>query len=292
MSREKKTLLPGDLSGKSNKLSHKLNVLTRKLLILPGSLMMFVGVVGLSVLSSLLYSKSGLGAAEATPVITPAFDRLAEPTLPVVPSQADLGSVDYWLTCMVCHGDRGQGLTEEWRAVAGQEEMNCWQSRCHASNHPPEGFVLPRYAPRIMGEGSLARFDTAAELQEFISEMMPWQMPGMLEEDAYWRLTAFLLRENGVALGTSQLGPHNAAQVYLRKESSVGPLGDGADITKPVEVVSPVEAHITQEEADPKLWPGLVGISLAGMILVGLVGRSLYSARHSEGKAEGYQGRE
>ncbi len=59
------------------------------------------------------------------PQITPTVDRLAEPTLPANPSQADLGAVVYWLSCMVCHGDRGQGLTEEWRAVAGQEDMNC-----------------------------------------------------------------------------------------------------------------------------------------------------------------------
>jgi hypothetical protein len=79
--------------------------------------------------------------------------------LPANPTQADLGAVDYWLICMICHGYRGQGVTEEWRNVSGPEEMNCWQSRCHASNQPPEGFVLPAYAPRIIGEGILGRFN-------------------------------------------------------------------------------------------------------------------------------------
>lgn len=188
----------------------------RNLFVLPGSLLIILGVISISVVTSLLNTGAALSAQDGIALSTPTVDRLAEPTLPANPGQADLGAVDYWLVCMVCHGDRGQGLTEEWRAVSGPEEKNCWQARCHASNHPPEGFVFPRYAPRIIGQGSLARFTTAADLYTFISEKMPWQAPGVLDDERYWRLTAFLIRANNLNLGSEPLNPQNADQVYLR----------------------------------------------------------------------------
>lgn len=178
--------------------------------------MIILGVIGISIVTSLLNTGAALSAQDGIALSTPTVDRLAEPTLPADPGQADIGAVDYWLVCMVCHGDRGQGLTEEWRAVSGPEEMNCWQSRCHASNHPPEGFVFPRYAPRIIGQGSLARFTTAADLYTFISEKMPWQAPGVLDDERYWRLTAFLIQANNLNLGSEPLNQQNAHLVILR----------------------------------------------------------------------------
>jgi cytochrome c5 len=88
-------------------------------------------------------------APQATPTLaapTPASNtaRLAQPILssPQNPTQLDQGSLVYWGICMACHGDRGQGLTLEWRAVYG-EDQNCWASRCHSGNHPPDGFIIP-----------------------------------------------------------------------------------------------------------------------------------------------------
>jgi hypothetical protein len=237
---------------------------------------MIAGVVCLSVLTSLLNSKSVLSAAETTPFITPAFDRLAEPTQPANPSQADLGAVAYWLSCMVCHGDRGQGLTEEWRAVAGQEDMNCWQSRCHASNHPPEGFVLPAYAPSIIGTGSLSRFNTAADLHTFILERMPWQAPGVLDEETYWQLTAFLLRANDFNLGSELLSLQNAAQVQLR-EGVAGEFSVVGTETSPEDDI--VATADNRFEVDKILWLGLIGIALAILLLIGAVGLSFSRAR-------------
>ena len=127
-------------------------------------------------------------------------DRLAKPILPSNPSQADYGTIEYWLVCMACHGDRGQGLTDEWRSASGPEDQNCWQSKCHASNHPPEGFELPHFVPRIIGENTLLRFSTAQELYEYIAFQMPWWAPGMLTEEQNWLITAYILRENGIIL--------------------------------------------------------------------------------------------
>jgi hypothetical protein len=118
---------------------------------------------------------------------------------------------------MACHGDRGQGLTDEWRAAWNPDDQNCWQSKCHAANHPQEGFKLPRYIPPVIGQGTLARFQTAADLHAFLVAEMPWQAPGLFDEATYWQLTAFLLRANGLNPGNVLLGSKNATQIYLTR---------------------------------------------------------------------------
>ena len=60
--------------------------------------------------------------------------------LPAGASQLEYGAEVYRLVCQDCHGNRGQGLTDEWRATWAPADQNCWQSKCHAANHPPEGF--------------------------------------------------------------------------------------------------------------------------------------------------------
>jgi len=148
------------------------------------------------------------------PIIGSADDRMAGPVLSADPSQADLGAEEYWLRCMACHGDRGQGLTDEWRAAWGPEHMDCWQSKCHASNHPPEGFELLPYAPNIINPNAFARFQNAQEYYDYIATQMPWWNPGSLDEEMNWQITAFLLRENGVKL-PAELNSSNATSIIL-----------------------------------------------------------------------------
>ena len=138
------------------------------------------------------------GGPNPDPTPVSVTDRLAKPALPDQPTLADYGAVKYWGVCLACHGDVGQGLTDEWREAGFGEDMNCWQSKCHAPNHPPHGFEIPRFAPAIIGPGSLQSFTTVKELQQLIFESMPWWDPGSLSEEESWQLTAFLLRENGV----------------------------------------------------------------------------------------------
>jgi len=147
-------------------------------------------------------------------------DRMAPPVLPQNPTQADLGAQVYYQNCMSCHGDRGQGLTDEWRAAWAEGDQNCWQAKCHAANHPPGGFELVRTVPSIIGEGRLARFQNAAMLQEYVSTRMPWENPGRLTEDEYWQVTAFLLRANGQEQGQEPLGPQNAVAFSLGTRDS------------------------------------------------------------------------
>ena len=87
----------------------------------------------------------GVGSTP-TPAM-PAQRRLIRPTLPPSASQADAGAQVYTLVCSACHGDLGQGLTDEWRATWNPSDQNCWQSKCHGLNRPSDGFDLPRYVP-------------------------------------------------------------------------------------------------------------------------------------------------
>ena len=98
---------------------------------------------------------------------------------------------------MVCHGDRGQGLTDEWRTAGNADGENCWQARCHASSHPPEGFEFPRYVPPVLGEYALLRFQTVGDLRTYLQETMPWYAPGLLDDETYWQLATYLADANG-----------------------------------------------------------------------------------------------
>ncbi|MCZ7567502.1 MAG: c-type cytochrome [Ardenticatenaceae bacterium] len=118
--------------------------------------------------------------------------------------------------CSTCHGDRGQGLTPEWRATWPEAEQNCWQSKCHASNHPPDGFQLPEYVPAVIGEQTLARFQTAQQLFEYLRAQMPYHAPGLLSDQDYWALTAFLLDAHRVPAGGRALDATTAPAVQLR----------------------------------------------------------------------------
>jgi cytochrome c len=151
-------------------------------------------------------------APQRTPMPTP--DRLAEPTLPASPSQADYGAQLYWLNCMPCHGDVGQGLTDEFRETYPPEDNNCWARGCHGRNPYENGFTLPTTVPRLIGLGALTKFATVANLNGFIRAAMPFEDPGVLTEDEYWKVTAFLLRENGITY-SEPLDAFNAGQILL-----------------------------------------------------------------------------
>ena len=162
-------------------------------------------------------------AADAEPTPSPNMgmgmmsphERLSRPLISKPPTQIELGHAEYWMSCMVCHGDRGQGLTPEWRSVLDPADQNCWQSRCHAANHPPEGFQIPRESPLVMGTGALAGYRTATELYEYLRVEMPWSFPGLFSDEKYWELAAYLAETNNIELPHEPLGPDNGEDVLL-----------------------------------------------------------------------------
>jgi len=145
----------------------------------------------------------------------PTQDRLAEPTLPASPSQADYGAQQFWFQCLPCHGDQGQGLTEEFRMLYPPEERNCWESGCHGPRFYENGWTIPTLVPALVGAGSLQKFPNALILQTYIKAAMPYQWPGTLDDETAWAITAFLMRENGLWHANQPLGVDNAASVVI-----------------------------------------------------------------------------
>jgi len=174
--------------------------------------------VGIALLLAALFFDMGTAISSDPQVVTTSTpDRLAKPTLPAEPSQTDLGAQDYWLYCLPCHGDRGQGLTEEFRQTYPPEEQYCWESGCHGKRPYENGFTLPGNIAAVIGPGALQKFPTATNLRGFIFAAMPFWKPGSLTEEESWQVTAFLLRENGLWQGTVDLDSTNAADLQVSR---------------------------------------------------------------------------
>jgi quinol-cytochrome oxidoreductase complex cytochrome b subunit/mono/diheme cytochrome c family protein len=161
------------------------------------------------------------GTPTATSEATPTFDsaRLAQPPTVYPPAQADNGAQTYWGMCMVCHGDRGQGLMDEWRNSFSPDQRDCWQSGCHGSNYPENSFEIPRAgAPAIAGAGKLARFTNAFELYNHIHKNMPLFPPGSLTSEEAWSLTAYVMQLNERQLAGFTLNEINGSAIPIHRK--------------------------------------------------------------------------
>jgi hypothetical protein len=136
--------------------------------------------------------------------LTPTIDRLATPVMPEHPTQFDLGRAVYYLNCMPCHGDRGQGLTDEWRAVWVEDHQNCWARGCHGGRVEDEGFPLPHSIPAVVGASTMAATSSQQALLDYLQTTHPPQRPGALSENDYRDVTVYLLTENGRPAETTQ----------------------------------------------------------------------------------------
>jgi hypothetical protein len=146
---------------------------------------------------TLLPSPTAFPPSNLIPPTTPTIDRLGEPPLPSNPTQLEKGRHLFWLNCMTCHGERGQGLTEEFRSLY-VEDANCWARGCHAGHPGDQGFPIPRTVPAIISsDGKIPPFATATQLFEYLRVTHPPQNPGFMPDADYWALTAYLLHENG-----------------------------------------------------------------------------------------------
>ena len=149
------------------------------------------------------------------PMPRPTEDRLSAPPTAPSPTQADEGEQLYWLHCQPCHGDVGQGLTDEWRAEYPEDHQNCWKSGCHGDRPYENGFTLPDTVPAIIGGDSLARFETLGQLYAYTRSVMPFEYPGVLSDEEYLAVTAFLAQENDIWDGVP-LTETNVNRVRLR----------------------------------------------------------------------------
>jgi len=144
--------------------------------------------------------------------MTPTEDSWIIVDLPEDSTQLEYGAEVYRLVCKACHGDKGQGLTDDWRAQWAPKDQNCWQSKCHARNHPPDGFYMPQ-APSVLGQ-PIRGFGTALNLYTYNHNYMPWHDRGSMTEMESWSVTAYLLKINGIE-PPPELNAENAEQIDL-----------------------------------------------------------------------------
>ena len=160
--------------------------------------------IGLGLFSLLILTGSHLKNvhAQEAPTLTPTYDPLAEPFVPENPSEYELGRNWYWHNCMTCHGDVGQGLTDEFRAIWPEDHQNCWGRGCHGGRQADEGFPIPTFVPPLVDEGKLAQFPSQAAFYEFLKSTHPPQDPGCLEDEQYLAIVKFVFSMNDRLLDT------------------------------------------------------------------------------------------
>jgi hypothetical protein len=171
----------------------------------PSHIRTAIGSLGVALL---LLAGAGVSAAADGPGPTPVPDPFDVPVLPDNPTQVDLGRDAYFYHCMPCHGDQGQGLTDEFRQMWEEDHQDCWSRGCHNQNDAQVAFPIPRSIPPVSGGSTtLARFAAPQELHDYLVATHPPQRPGALEAAQYWAVTAFLLAENGRLAPEATVGP-------------------------------------------------------------------------------------
>jgi mono/diheme cytochrome c family protein len=152
------------------------------------------------------------GIAQTNPTSTPFRNPTATP-----PTQGGHGHDLFYIYCMPCHGDRGQGLTDEFRSRQyPPEDTNCWKSGCHGNRPYDNGFTLPKTVPVLIGANTLTKFATARNMFDFMRTAMPFNKPGSLSQEQYLQLLAFLLEQNNLVPAGVQLAPDSLQQIALR----------------------------------------------------------------------------
>ncbi|HZY43848.1 MAG TPA: hypothetical protein VFF70_03785, partial [Anaerolineae bacterium] len=178
---------------------------------------------------------------------------------PVAPSptpstQAGHGKDVFWLNCMPCHGDQGQGLTDEFRVRQyPTEDQNCWKSGCHGDRPYDNGFKLPKTIPALIGPGTLSRFSTAQDLFVFISKAMPFNKPGSLSQTEYLQVMAYMLSSNQLVAPDSQIDAVSLASITVHALAT--------DATP-----APNSASSTSAELPPAFWGIIIFLIIATIL--------------------------
>jgi mono/diheme cytochrome c family protein len=134
---------------------------------------------------------------------TPTYDPLVETPLPPNPTELELGQNLYWHWCMTCHGDRGQGLTDEFRGIWEPDHQNCWAGGCHTGRRGDLGFPIPTIVPAVVDEDHLAQFTSLNGFADFLKATHPPQSPGILKDEEYHAIALFVFSMNGRSSATA-----------------------------------------------------------------------------------------
>jgi mono/diheme cytochrome c family protein len=205
--------------------------------------------------------------------------------LPADATQLMRGAEVYRLVCNPCHAPDGTGLTDQWRATWDEKDQNCWQSKCHAANHPPEGFMLPM-SPPIVGPSIPARFKTAMDLHNFIQTYMPWYNPNSIADEKAWAVTAYVMKLNGIT-PPDNLSPLNADKIPIFSTITINPaltlsIPPNSQGKKPAPTqadtpnfATPTPGNSTQKSLPEDWLPILVVITVVIILLILLAARLL-----------------
>lgn len=161
---------------------------------------------------AIVHSQQDFATPTPVPDMTATEDSWVIVDLPEDVTQLEYGAEVYRLVCKACHGDKGQGLTDDWRAQWAPKDQNCWQSKCHALNHPPDGFYMP-IAPAVLGQ-PIRAFGNALNLYTYNHYYMPWHDRDSMTQKESWSVTAYLLKINGIDPGP-ELNAETAANIDL-----------------------------------------------------------------------------
>jgi mono/diheme cytochrome c family protein len=187
--------------------------------------------------------------------------------LPADASQVEYGHEVYRLVCSACHGDKGQGLTPEWRATWAPADQNCWQSKCHGYSHPSDGFLLP-YSPPITQAILEARYGTALDLFDDIKRTMPWYSPGSLTDHDAWTVTAYVLKLTTDIDPGTDLNAASAALIQIGGEAVSAPAIQAQPTPQPVPT--------PKAAGTPKPAPALPNWAIGAAVLVLAIGGATY----------------
>jgi mono/diheme cytochrome c family protein len=185
---------------------------------------------------------------QTNPTPTPFRNPTATP-----PTLGGHGHDVFYLYCMPCHGDQGQGLTDEFRfRQYPPEDTNCWKSGCHGDRPYDNGFKLPKTVPALIGANTLTKFATARNMFDFMRTAMPFNKPGSLSQEQYLQVLAYLLEQNHIVPEAVQLDPNTLQNIVLRP-------GATPTLTAPS---APIETE------SPALW--LIGVIILLGVTFGL----------------------
>ena len=190
-------------------------------------------VLGGFALLSICAFQANLPPAQTDLTPTPTYDPLVEPPLPEHPTELELGKNLYWHWCMPCHGDVGQGLTDEFRGVWEPDHQNCWARGCHTGRKEDTGFPIPTVVPAIVIADKLAQFPSLQALADFLQATHPPQHPGILQADEYHAIAAYVFTMNDRPLEDSAPTPLPTSTVSLPPSNQ----GTSAPISAPFLVV-------------------------------------------------------
>lgn len=223
------------------------------------ALVVMLGVSSWSSPGTIIPLQDATPSADPATTITPEEDSWIIVDLPPDATQLEYGTEVYRLVCKACHGDKGQGLTDDWRAQWNPRDQNCWQSKCHGGNHPPDGFYLPM-SPAVVGP-PLQMFGTALDLYNYIHTYMPWHDPGSMTQKDSWSVTAYILKMNNIDPGPD-LNPNTASEIRLRSDSipPVSPM--------PAVATDAVPTSSLQEEEINRISPMWIAAIAATVVLI------------------------